>query len=312
MDLTGLTTLIFDGVDDGDVERAARASLRLARHIGDHMNTAILLHELVDDRREIIRILFDDAQHLSKEAHRYLYERSLKRWIDSRTLPFAISTSDDGEERNVLSSPVGEFSSEIEQCEKLIADLKIPSTMGAFDSAAFTDRYDHVRRAIRLKIKAVHTVRSRVLTYCHNFAVQVELQFQNQKKTRTFLEQAQGYVQNFFKAKSADVYEKLEKANALVFSDSREDLSLLLTQVRRAIKSVADHFYPPSAVAIQCSDGVERTLGDDQYLNRLQEFVYASLPRSTSNDLLRAELEYLVVGVSEFLCVRRIAELAVG
>ena len=67
----------------------------------------------------------------------------------------------------------------------------------------------------------------------------------------------------------------------------------MLTQVRRAIKSVADHFFPPIAGSVMCSDGTERQLGDEQYMNRLQEFLAIQSTKSTSSDLLRAELEHL-------------------
>jgi hypothetical protein len=123
----------------------------------------------------------------------------------------------------------------------------------------------------------------------------VERQLDAQRKTISFLEQAQNEVQNYFKSRAEDVYEKLQKANQLIDSTNKEDLSLLLTQVRRAIKSVADHFYPPVSGPVLCSDGVQRQLGDEQYLNRLQEFLAAQFNKSTSTEVLRAELDHLLV-----------------
>jgi hypothetical protein len=63
--------------------------------------------------------------------------------------------------------------------------------------------------------------------------------------------------------------------------------------VRRALKAAADFFYPPEEEKVVCVDGVERALGDEQYLNRLQEFLAARLPQSTAKDLLRSELDHL-------------------
>ena len=167
--------------------------------------------------------------------------------------------------------------------------------MGEFGTAAFTDRYDLLKSQLRLRIRAINTIKDRVLNRCLIFAIGVEKQLAAQQKTVNFLQTAQNEVQNYFKSRSDDVYHKLQKANQLVDSDSIEDLSLLLTQIRRAIKAAADYFLPPEKSARQCSDGVERTLGDEQYLNRLHEFVYTTFPRSTSTDLLRAELDYLLV-----------------
>jgi hypothetical protein len=291
-----LLNRIFDHIEKGEVDKAVRACLRLSRHIDDHMNTSLFLRELLDDKNEIARVLYDETNHLKEEAQKYLFTHSFERWLKSRTLPFSMGISAAGkEERNVLVISVGEFPAELEQCERSIADFALPSTMGEYDSAAFTDRYSAMKGQLRLRIKGINTIKSRILNHCLNFSIQVEKQLQAQTKSVLFLQSAQNEVQNYFKTRSDDVYEKLQKANQLVDSVSKEDHSLLLTQVRRAIKAVADHFYPAEAAPKRCADGVDRTLGDEQYLNRLHEFIYTRFPRSASTDLLRAELEYLLV-----------------
>lgn len=291
-----LVQRIYDYVEQGEVDKAVRASLRLSRHIGDHMNTALLLRELVDDKNEIARVLLDDTSHLKREAQTYLLSSSFELWLKSRTLPYSFSGEAQGDDaKNVLVISVGEFPEELRQCEKSIADLVVPPTMGEFDSAAFTDRYDLIKSQLRLRIKSINTIKDRVLNKCLNFAIGVERQLLSQQKSVQFLQVAQNEVQNYFKSRSDDVYEKLQKANQLIDSNSVEDLSLLLTQVRRAIKATADHFLPPETLARKCADGEERLLGDEQYLNRLHEFIYTRFPKSTSTELLRAELQYLLV-----------------
>lgn len=69
----------------------------------------------------------------------------------------------------------------------------------------------------------------------------------------------------------------------------------MLTQVRRAIKAAADYFYPPEVKSVKCIDGETRELGNDQYLNRFQEYLLATVEKSSSRDLLRSEFEYLSV-----------------
>jgi hypothetical protein len=293
---TDLIQRIFDHVENGDVDKAVRAALRLSRHISDHINTALFLRELVDDKDEITRAIYDDTSHLKREAQKFVYEHSFKRWLTTRTLPFSFSGDDeDKAPRNVLTMSVGELPEELRQCEKYISDKKIPPTMGEFDTAEFTARYDLIKSQLRLRIRAINMIKDRILNRCLIFAIGVEKQLAAQQKTVNFLQSAQNEVQNYFKTRSDEVYEKLQKANQLVDSGSSEDLSLLLAQVRRAIKAAADYFLPPEKSARQCSDGVERTLGDEQYLNRLYEFVHTTFPRSTSTDLLRAELDYLLV-----------------
>ena len=165
--------------------------------------------------------------------------------------------------------------------------------MEPFDAAAFTDRFIHEKAHIRLRMKALQTIKARLKTRCLNYAIQIERQLASQSQSQGFLEDVQNDVNNFFKSRSDDVFLKLQKAAELSVSTDLEDASLLLTEVRRALKAVADHFYPPVAGKVTCSDGVERALGKEQYMNRLQEFLAAELAQSTAKDLLRAELDYL-------------------
>ena len=292
-----LVARIYEHVENRDVYKAVHASLRLSRMIGDHMNTAMLLRELYTDSSEFARIIFDDTSHLKDEARSYLYKRSLERWLRSRTLSDSIddeSVVDEGDKRNILVISVADFQSDIEQSEGAIADMAIPPNMAAFDTAAFTERFVVSKSALRMRIRAVNTISSKILSFCLNFAIRIEGQLGAQRKTASFLAEAQNQVQNYFKAASEDVYEKLMKANQLLDSSSREDQALLLTEVRRAIKSVADHFFPPKQGLQKCRDGKERLLGDEQYTNRLHEYVFQTFERSTSTELLRAEATHLL------------------
>jgi hypothetical protein len=229
------------------------------------------------------------------DAIEFFTGRSLEYWLETHTLDFSVGPDDQGHERNVLVIGAGELDPELAQWEQTIADLTVPSGMGQFDTAAFTDAHVREKAAIRLRVRALICIKERIKARCLNYLIRLERQLDAQQRPESFLQQVQSKVNNFFKARSEDVYSKLLKASELVGSSSPEDMSLLLTQVRRALKAAADHFYPPSNSAITCSDGKERTLGDDQYLNRLSEFLATRLGKSSSRDLLKAELEHLAV-----------------
>lgn len=171
--------------------------------------------------------------------------------------------------------------------------MALPSGMGEFDTAAFTDRYHNQKVQLRLRIRALYALKERIRSRCLNYAISVERQLEAQRKAQRFLDEIETEVNNFFKARSDDVYMKLQKASQLIDSGDSEDRSLLLTEVRRAIKSAADYFYPATAKPVMCADGVERGMGEEQYLNRLQEFLATGVQKSTSRDLLNAEFQHL-------------------
>jgi len=294
MDYAIIIKRVYEHIESGRVDKAVMDCLRIARHLKDYLYTAVFLREVYPNNKELMRVLNNDMSNLKNEAQKFVYDRSHEYWLETHTLGYSIATGDNGEERNILIIGAGELDPELEQWERSIQDMTIPLGMSEFDTAAFTDRYNNKKTQIRLRISAIQNIKERIKARCFNYAIMVERQLEAQQKPQSFLERVQNDVNNYFKAHSEGVYTKLQKAAQLVESDNPEDLSLLLTQVRRAIKAVADYFYPPSDKKIKCLDGSERVLDDKSYLNRLQEFLVTNLPKSSSGDLLRAELDYLV------------------
>jgi len=295
MDYTAAIERVYDHLENDHVDKAVMTCLRIARNLQDYLYAAAFLREMYPNKRECMRILYDDTSHLKKEAQKYIWEQSIEYWLDTHTFDFALSTDDDGEEKNVLAVAITEIDPDLEQWERSISDLAVPSGMGEYDTAAFTDQYANQKSQIRLRMKAMQTVKQRVKNRCLNYAIRIERQLQSQAKSQSFLAQVHTEVNNYFKAHSEDVYTKLQKAAQLVDSNDPEDCSLLLTQVRRAIKASADYFYPPTKDKVTRSDGVARVLDDEKYLNRLHEYLANTFDKSSSRDLLRSELEYLSV-----------------
>lgn len=291
MDYPKLIEKVYEHLECNDVDKAVMTCLRLARHLRDYYNSTMFLRELYPDACQLRQAFYDDTNELKEEVVKNLWEKTQDDWIKGRTLGFSISSED--ENKNVLVYGIGELMTEVDQLEKSIEDMRLPSGMGEFDLAAFTDRYSNHKSQFRLMIKTIHTINDRIKTRCLNYAIRLEKQLEAQNKSVTFLHTIQNEVNNYFKANSDDVYMKLQKANQLVDSTDTEDHSLLLTLVRRAIKAVADYYYPPVDGLVKCLDGKERLMSDEHYLNRLQEFLSMTFSKSSSNDLLQAELEHL-------------------
>src|SRR5260221_1109368 len=244
MDYDAVLAEAYRYLNEDDVESAVMACLRIARSADDYLNAAVFLRELYPKKEEVVRMLFDDTSHLNKETQKFLFDRSLDRWLEVHTLDFRLS--EEQEDRNVLLISAGELNHELDQCERLIAEMVVPSGMDPFDLAAFTDRFTDQKARWRLRIKAVQIIKSRLKARCLNYAIQFERQLNLQRKNQGFFESVQNEVNNFFKARSEDVHVKLQKAAQLAASRDLEDASLLLTEVRRAVKAAADYLYPPT------------------------------------------------------------------
>ncbi len=287
-----LVNRIYDYVETGEVDKAVFACLRLSRNMQDKFNTILFIRELYPDKRQFTKAFGEETDRFSEEVKEYLWTETLEHWIDERTMRFSLA--EDDPDKTVLGLGVGELLREVEHIRKVIVDLRVPPGMGEYDTAAFTARYDTEKSKLGLRLIAINTILERIRTRCLNYASRIEHQIQIQEKPREFLSDVQNAVNNFFSARSEDVYNKLQKASALVASTNPEDFALLLTSVRRSIKAVADYFYPPKDGMVLCSDGVERLMGNDEYLNRLHEFCSITFASSTSNDLVQAELNYLM------------------
>lgn len=295
MDYFDCVKNIYEHLENDRVEGAVMSCLRLSNLIGDHFHSAIFLRELYSSKEEFWRALFDYTHHLPQETQKFLAEKAAERWLETRTVPYRLCTDENGDAKNVVISAVGEIDSLLKQTEMSIRDLVVPPGMGEFDTAAFTDQYKAKKEYLRAYIGALNMVRNRIKARCLTYATNAERQLQAQMKPQSFLYEIQNEVNNYFKAYAEDVYVKLQKATDLVDSSNLEDHSLLLTEVRRAIKAAADFFYPPAPGLVICFDGVERELGDREYLRRIEQFVMTKFRKSTSRDLMKAGFQHVAV-----------------
>ena len=285
---------VFEHLENDDLGKAVMACLRLARHTQDYLNAAVFLRELYPDHKQLQRTFFESASRLNSEQKKFAWERSLDIWLSGRTNEFIEADSDDdGERRNVIVFGAGQLDNEVKRFEQAMEDMAVPPGMAPFDVAVFTDRFVSQKAAMRLHVQHLQTVRERIKSRCLNYAISLEEQLDAQEKPQAFLHQVQTDVNNYFKVRSEDVYAKLQKAAQLVGSDDAEDRSALLTVVRRAMAATADYFYPAQSARVVCSDGVERDLGEQQFLNRLDEYLARQFGRSSSTDLMRAEVDLL-------------------
>lgn len=297
-----LVERIYSYCEAGEVDKATFACLRLARAVGDALSIVLFLRELYPDRRQLRSAFYEETQHLKESAQKFVWENTLEHWLEERTLEFSLDPDD--ADKNVFVMGVGELRHEVEQLERSIEDLRPPPGMGEYDTAVFTDQHEHRKSMLRLKIRACTVVMERVRTRCLYYALRVESQLAAREKTSDLVSSIQNDVHNYYATRCEPAYQSIRKAVELLGSTDPEDHALLLTSVRRAVKSVADYHYPPVAGAVICADGQHRQLGEDQYLNRLEEFCRTQFGDHSASKLLRAELDYLTV------FIRRINDVA--
>lgn len=170
-DTLGLVNRIYDHVESDEIDKAVYTSLRLSRMMGDTFSSVLFLRELSADKKQFDSECYDEVKHLKKEAQEFVWKTTHEHWLEGRDLGYSLT---DNPDESILINGVGELVKEVVHLKDRINDFKIPDTMGEYDSAAFTDKYDSVKTSIRLKIKANSTVLERVRTRCLNYASRIE------------------------------------------------------------------------------------------------------------------------------------------
>ena len=87
-----------------------------------------------------------------------------------------------------------------------------------------------------------------------------------------------------------DVVDQLSAAYRRVEEGDVESLSQSLTSCRRILKATADHLYPPGEPVVG-DDGVERTMGEEQFVNRLWQFALEAIEGRSRRRLITTTLQ---------------------
>lgn len=273
------------------VSNAVVSCLRLARSINDRWNSVRFLREIIPNSPELRRLISTELDGCSVDEIKRIDDSTFEEWLHTRTMSYVLG---DDPSKNILAMTIGEIEADINSLSKEISEKIDTRGMDPFDAAAFTDRRNQRNSQFRLKLAAEKSIQAKIKASCLSYASKIESRLAAEENTESFLSEIQEKVNNYFSERSDSVYQKLIKASSLIGSKNSEDQALLLTCVRRLIKSVSDFFYPPRTDDIICSDGVVRKLGEEQYLNRLQEFCKTKLNKSTGSELIIKETEYLM------------------
>jgi hypothetical protein len=64
MDYTAAIERVYDHVENDQVDKAVMMCLRISRNLHDYLYAAAFLREMYPNKREWMRILYDDISHL--------------------------------------------------------------------------------------------------------------------------------------------------------------------------------------------------------------------------------------------------------
>ena len=295
MDINSVISEAHEEIRKGNIVQSVKCCSRISRFMNDHLYSFVFLGHLYDNPKHATQWLLDDLGNVSENYLKLIVKKANSIWLESHTIDYGYKVNNDGEPMSVVGINVNEIAERIVIAKKSIANLEQapPPPVDLYNGYTRQNEYYETKASLKTSLSGLIQVSNKILNLCYNYVVMIEKRIYQQSKSVNFLESVYEDVNNYFQLNSNDVYAKLIKSSSLVYSDDTEDWSLLLTEIRRAIKSAADYFYPPVEDIVICKDGKERNLGDEGYLNRLHEYIATEFSKSKSSQLLQAEFDLL-------------------
>ena len=127
----------------------------------------------------------------------------------------------------------------------------------------------------------------------HNYATDIYLAIELGDVAEEIFEQARGDVDSFVRIHCPKAAEQLVVINERLHEDSPESLVAALTSCRRLLKTVADSLFPPQDQPWTDLNGKTRTVGSEEYKNRLLAYVEQKISSDSSFSIIVSEIEHL-------------------
>lgn len=256
------------------VEDAAR----VARLIGDHVSLiwlelelrhVVAAHERLDVRRELI-------QELGEERVRALQTAAVEYYLEERAVALGAPRDYQGEDQ-VDGSSVGELEAKIRLADEVLPTLE--EDMGAAEMRMSRHAQQLMLIRIRTRVLRYLTRMERVLGLGDDADAMFD-QFRAETDMRLGAVCPEGLTK-FSAACSAFMRQESESSNHA------------LTSCRRLIKAVADALYPASSGAAIGADGALHEIGEDNYINRLVQWVYENHPKGKEREIVASTVNEL-------------------
>lgn len=270
-------------------------AIRIARLRNDFENLWWLEKEMIsiEDQKARNKIRLEISPHFTKNKFKKIKQDQIESTIAERKLKnFDIETGNFENEEKICGLSVKEIEDKIKftENETDLLSGSIPGSSNLFSN----------RKNFELKIGVVNTLNgyrnilNKITHRVSNFLSHTEKQLYLGKTNSDIFEANRAFVDERLKIISPDVLEKFSSiANRINEDFDSESGNQALLSCRRILKSLADKIYPPTDERKKGSDGEERKLTDDKFINRLWQYVYEKMKKKKKGKLLQAQISDL-------------------
>lgn len=134
----------------------------------------------------------------------------------------------------------------------------------------------------------LHTHLVYIKKYCHDYIAYLINKNKYAGTIKSSFDLLKEAVDDKFLEIDPELAEQLMLAFRAISSDNKEEWSQALTTCRRLLESLADSLYPAHDDTID-----KRTFKQNQYINRLWQFMREAIQSDTNRDLAKSHVDYL-------------------
>ena len=193
----------------------------------------------------------------------------------------------------VNGNSIGQLEDQLRAAQNAYDEFAIPAGLSSGDAYYAQRNVDAGKAVLIPTINTMQTMVDRVRSSVYSFLVATEAELEQGQPQAGVFVRAQEYVNGALAQYAPKALEQFVAAQDRLYGGAREDLAHALTSCRRMLKSLADHLYPATNKAVSGIDGIQRTMSDDQYRNRLLEYVRQVLGKHGQSAVIQKTLDSL-------------------
>lgn len=287
-----LTRQAIADLDNGDVKLSAvlRSAIRIARLSNDPVWTWRLEKEMIDIEDEEARDRARNEAYAAIPRDRFdkIRERIVEDYIDERSMTGRAQRSDTEPSMWGQSVPYTEIAiAQLEQDVTANRTARQIRLEQGHPLGVFQDQSDE-ETLVQLRI-VFERIRQRV----HDYLTRVEQRLVFSQINTDIFGRYRQYVDSKLSVLAPDVLNKFSHAYERTATGDAEAYSQAAMMCRRVLKAVADIVYPGRSEKVTGKDGKLHSVTDQEYLNRLIQYLSESLESSTVRKAISSALEDL-------------------
>jgi hypothetical protein len=274
---------MLDDYEDISASGAARRALRIATLLDDRPAVVWLRREseeltpdelTVEYQSELLTsLVINDLGHLPRKQAFDIVMSGFGAYCKRRMI----------DDSTIIAIPLQDIERHVELVESEAARLvnHVPSGL-----------YQKVMEA-RMTTNKERALLGRTKDAIHGYLLSVEKRMVFETAVGDIFARVKQRVDAAVSVVSQEALDQFSSAYERLTAGDAEALSHALLSCRRILKSVADVVYPARSKPVTGSDGIERKLTDERYINRLLQFVSEQAGKHGSGEVLQANLSEL-------------------